>query len=69
MLILYRTIDIKDSINPVVRAPILRRVIGIEKYLVSLKSETTFTEYIIPIIVRIKPGIPSKSNGLFNEII
>ena len=47
----------------------LNRVNGIEKYLVSLKTAITLTEYTSPIIVRIKPGIPSKSNGFFNAII
>ena len=42
---------------------------GTEKYLVSLKIESTTMEKTIPKIIRIKPGIPRNFKGCLIDII
>ena len=58
LLILYNTTDINASNTPIKSEPIDKRVNGIEKYLVSLKTDITKTVKIVPIIININPGIP-----------
>jgi len=48
---------------PKTNEPNATNVEGIEKNLSSLNIETTITEKIIPIINKIKPGIPRNFNG------
>ena len=48
---------------PITNEPNATNVEGIEKNLSSLKIETTIMEKIIPIINKIKPGIPRNLNG------
>ena len=67
-MIANNTIDINSNNRPVTTEPIAISVEGIEKYLVSLKIAITIIEYTIPIVIRIKPGIPKNFRGCFTAI-
>ena len=66
--ILYNKTEISISITPIIKAPIETKVDGIEKYRVSLKSETVSIEKIIPIDSKITPGIPRNFSGCLMAI-
>ena len=44
------------------------KVNGIEKYRVSLNTDNTYVEEIIPIIIKRNPGIPRYLSGYRNAI-
>ena len=60
---LYNKIDIRIIITPTTKVPNTINVIGIEKYLVSLKTEIKFIPNAMLVKISTSPGIPKYFNG------
>ena len=60
---LYNKTDIRIIIAPTIKVPNTINVIGIEKYLVSLKIAIKFIPNTMLVKIRINPGIPKYFNG------
>ena len=60
---LYNKTDIRIIIAPIIKVPNTINVIGIEKYLVSLKIEIKFIPNMMLVKISTSPGIPKYFNG------